>query len=176
MNVDAVGLRTSASTRFPTAARGSPCRRSGSATAARPCAAAPSSPEASDAGSTPPHLPSPPEGRIEDLLPSPLWGRARVRGSGAWGARTVVMLFVAAMLLGPAPLPAATPRCPRSTSRWTRSRRCSTRSKRVTIIDVRDKDQYDELHIKGARSMSRSRELPTRGSARSRSTEPVVLY
>jgi rhodanese-related sulfurtransferase len=84
------------------------------------------------------------------------------------------MLFVATALLWASAAPGGDPEVPEKYIKVDQVKAMQDAKKRVTIIDVRDKDQYDELHIKGARNVP-LRELPTR-LAEVPKQEPVVLY
>jgi hypothetical protein len=123
-------------------------------------------------------FPSPPDGERDSkipLPPLPSGERVRVRGSGSVrGARIVAMIFVATALLWTSAAPGGDPEVPEKYIKVDQVKAMQDAKKRVTIIDVRDKDQYDELHIKGARNVP-LRELPTRLTEVPK-REPVVHY
>ena len=88
--------------------------------------------------------------------------------------RYIPVALVAAALLIASAAPGGDPEVPEKYIKVDQVKAMQDAKKRVTIIDVRDKDQYDELHIKGARNVP-LRELPTR-LAEVPKQEPVVLY
>ena len=88
--------------------------------------------------------------------------------------RYIPVALVAAALLIVSAAPGGDPEVPEKYIKVDQVKAMQDAKKRVTIIDVRDKDQYDELHIKGARNVP-LRELPTRLAEVSKQ-EPVVLY
>jgi hypothetical protein len=88
--------------------------------------------------------------------------------------RTLVMMLLtgAVLLLGAAP--AAPPDHPVNFIKVDELKALLDRGTRVDVIDVRTWDAYQEMHIKGARSMP-VRALTTRAREISR-TAPVVFY
>ncbi len=88
--------------------------------------------------------------------------------------RYIPVALVAAALLIASAAPGGDPEVPEKYIKVDQVKAMQDAKKRVTIIDVRDKDQYDELHIKGARNVP-LRELPTRLTEVPK-REPVVLY
>jgi 3-mercaptopyruvate sulfurtransferase SseA len=88
--------------------------------------------------------------------------------------RTLVMLVVAGgvLLLGAAP--AAPPDAPVSFIKVDELKTLLEQGRRVDVIDVRTWDAYQEMHIKGARSMP-IRAVESRASEISK-TAPVVFY
>jgi rhodanese-related sulfurtransferase len=88
--------------------------------------------------------------------------------------RYVPVALVAAALLTVSAAPGGDPEVAEKYIKVDQVKAMQDAKKRVTIIDVRDKDQYDELHIKGARNVP-LRELPTRLTEVPKQ-EPVVLY
>lgn len=85
----------------------------------------------------------------------------------------LVLLLAAATLLGAAQ-PAAPPDYPVVFIAVDELKALLDRGARVEIIDVRTRPEYDEVHIKGARSIP-LREVPTR-TGEVPKTGVVVLY
>jgi rhodanese-related sulfurtransferase len=77
-------------------------------------------------------------------------------------------------LMWATPAPADDPEVPEKYIKVDELKALVDSRRRVSIIDVRVKEQFDELHIKGARNiplrelLTRLNEVPTQ--------EPVVLY
>jgi hypothetical protein len=120
-------------------------------------------------------LPSPPLGerdskkwlrRIASL--SPIGGEGRVRG------RFFAALLVATTMLWAAPAPADDPEVPEKYISVDEAKALVDKRQAVVFIDVREKPQYDDLHIKGAVNIpldslrGRLRDVPRK--------DPLVLY
>jgi rhodanese-related sulfurtransferase len=88
--------------------------------------------------------------------------------------RYIPVALMAAALLTAGAAPGGDPEVPEKYIKVDQVKALLDSKKRLTIIDVRDKDQYDDLHIKGARNVP-LRELLTR-LAEIPKQEPVVLY
>jgi rhodanese-related sulfurtransferase len=88
--------------------------------------------------------------------------------------RYIPVALMAAALLTASAAPGGDPEVPEKYIKVDQVKALLDSKKWLTIIDVRDKDQYDELHIKGARNVP-LRELLTR-LAEIPKQEPVVLY
>ncbi|HET8575639.1 MAG TPA: rhodanese-like domain-containing protein [Methylomirabilota bacterium] len=90
------------------------------------------------------------------------------------GRRALAIFLVAAAIVWATPAPADDPEVPEKYIKVDELKALLDAKKRVSIIDVRVKEQYDELHIKGARNIP-LRELPTRLTEVPKQ-EPVALY
>jgi 3-mercaptopyruvate sulfurtransferase SseA len=88
--------------------------------------------------------------------------------------RILTALLIITGLTWATPAPGGDPEVPERYIKVDEVKALQDSKKRLTIIDVRDKDQYDELHIKGARNVP-LREMLTRLAEVPRQ-EPVVLY
>ena len=89
--------------------------------------------------------------------------------------RLCAACLVAAALFWVSPAARGRPRGAReATSRSSRSMRSSTQKKPVTFIDVRPKDQFDDLHIRGAKHIPLT-ELPRRLASVSKTGLPGPL-
>lgn len=88
--------------------------------------------------------------------------------------RLLPVLLVAAGLSWVSPAPAGDPEVPERYVKVDEIKARLDQRKPVTLIDVRVKDQYDELHIQGARNIP-LQELPKRLAEVSK-REFVVLY
>ncbi len=64
--------------------------------------------------------------------------------------RLVTMLLLASAMAWAAPAPAGNPDVPEKFISVDEAKSLLDRRQRITFIDVRDKAQYDDLHIKGA--------------------------
>jgi len=99
---------------------------------------------------------------------SPIGGEGWVRG------RFLAALLVATTILSAAPAPADDPEVPEKYVSVDEAKALVDKRQRVVFIDVREKPQYDDLHIKGAVNIpldsmrGRLREIPRR--------ELLVLY
>ena len=120
-------------------------------------------------------LPSPPVGERDSrrrqrrlVSLSPIGGEGRVRG------RFFAAVLVATAMLWAAPAPADDPEVPEKYVSVDEAKALVDKRQRVVFIDVREKPQYDDLHIKGAVNIpldsmrGRLREIPRR--------ELLVLY
>lgn len=90
------------------------------------------------------------------------------------GPRLVIACLVAAALLWAGAAPAGDPEVPEKYVSVAEVKALQDLKKRVTFIDVRPSEQFDELHIAGARNIP-LRELQGRLPAVSRQ-DFVVLY
>ena len=88
--------------------------------------------------------------------------------------RLLPVFLVAAGLSWVSPAPAGDPEVPERYIKVAEVRALLDQKKPVTLIDVRDKEQYDELHIRGARNIP-LQELPRRLAEVSKQ-DFVVLY
>jgi rhodanese-related sulfurtransferase len=88
--------------------------------------------------------------------------------------RTLVITVVTGAFLALGAAPAAPPDHPVNFIKADELKALLDRGTRVDVIDVRTWDAYQEMHIKGARSMP-VRALTTRANEISRVT-PVVFY
>jgi hypothetical protein len=75
---------------------------------------------------------------------SPIGGEGRVRG------RFFAVLFLATAMLWAAPAPADDPEVPEKYVSVDEAKALVDKRQRIVFIDVREKPQYDDLHIKGA--------------------------
>lgn len=113
-------------------------------------------------------LPPPPQGEREGRHPHPSGEKAGARG------RILAALLIVTGLMWATPAPADDPEVPEKYIKVDELKALVDSRRRVSIIDVRVKEQFDELHIKGARNiplrelLTRLNEVPTQ--------EPVVLY
>ena len=64
--------------------------------------------------------------------------------------RLVGILLLASVMAWAAPAPAGNPPVPEKYISVAEAKVLLDKRERITFIDVRDKSQYDELHIKGA--------------------------
>ena len=89
-------------------------------------------------------------------------------------ARFVVIALLAVVMAGAAPAPAGNPEVPEKYISVDQAKALLDKNERVTFIDVREKSQYDDVHIKGAINIplgvlaARLSEVPR--------TNRVVLY
>lgn len=88
--------------------------------------------------------------------------------------RLVTILLLAAAMAWAAPAPAGNPEVPEKFISVDEAKALVDRRQRIAFIDVRDKAQYDDLHIKGAINIPLG-VLPARLAEISR-TEFLVLY
>ena len=88
--------------------------------------------------------------------------------------RLVTILLLASAMAWAAPAPAGNPDVPEKFISVDEAKSLLDRRQRVTFIDVREKTQYDDLHIKGAINIPLG-VLPARLAEISR-TEFIVLY
>lgn len=88
--------------------------------------------------------------------------------------RLVTILLLAAAMAWAAPAPAGNPEVPEKFISVDEAKALVDRRQRIAFIDVRDKAQYDDLHIKGAINIPLG-VLPARLAEISR-TEFIVLY
>ena len=88
--------------------------------------------------------------------------------------RLAVIGLLAAVLAGAAPAPAGNPEVPEKYISVDQAKALLDKHEPVTFIDVREKSQYDDLHIKGARNIPLG-VLPARLSEVPR-TSQVILY
>jgi 3-mercaptopyruvate sulfurtransferase SseA len=88
--------------------------------------------------------------------------------------RLTVIMLLAAVLAGAAPAPAGNPEVPEKYISVDQAKALLDKREPVTFIDVREKSQYDDLHIKGAINIPLG-VLPSRLSEVPR-TNRVVLY
>ena len=89
-------------------------------------------------------------------------------------ARLAVIALLAVVMAGAAPAPAGNPEVPETYISVDQAKALLDKNERVTFIDVREKSQYDDLHIKGAINIPLG-VLPARLSEVPR-TNRVVLY
>jgi rhodanese-related sulfurtransferase len=88
--------------------------------------------------------------------------------------RALSWLFAAAALFWVTAAPAGDPEVPEKYASVDEVKAMLDQKRAISFIDVRPKDQYDELHIRGARSIP-VREMPSRlGEVPRR--DLVVLY
>ena len=87
----------------------------------------------------------------------------------------LAMVLVTAGLLLMGAAPAAPPDYPVSFIKADELKALLDKGTKVDVIDVRTWDAYQELHIKGARSMP-VRAITTRAAADISKTAPVVFY
>lgn len=88
--------------------------------------------------------------------------------------RLVTILLLASAMAWAAPAPAGNTDVPEKFISVDEAKSLLDRRQRVTFIDVREKAQYDDLHIKGAINIPLG-VLPARLAEISR-TESIVLY
>ena len=88
--------------------------------------------------------------------------------------RLVTILLLAAAMACAAPAPAGNPEIPEQLISVDEAKALVDRRQRITFIDVREKAQYDDLHIKGAINIPLG-VLPARLAEISR-TDFIVLY
>jgi len=88
--------------------------------------------------------------------------------------RLVTILLLAAAMAWAAPAPAGNPEVPEEFISVDEAKALLDRRQRITFIDVREKTQFDDLHIKGAISIPLGT-LPARLAEISR-TEFIALY
>jgi rhodanese-related sulfurtransferase len=88
--------------------------------------------------------------------------------------RLVTILLLASALAWAAPAPAGNPEVPEKFISVDEAKALVDRRQRVMFIDVREKPQYDDLHIKGAINIPLG-VLPARLAEISR-TDFIVLY
>jgi hypothetical protein len=98
-------------------------------------------------GSTPSPCPLPHGGRGIQKEPSPQRGEGRVRG------RFLAALLLATTILWAAPAPADDPEVPEKYISVDEAKALVDKRQHVVFIDVREKPQYDDLHIRGARNI-----------------------
>jgi len=89
-------------------------------------------------------------------------------------ARLAVIALFAVVMAGAAPAPAGNPEVPETYISVDQAKVLLDKHEPVTFIDVREKSQYDDLHIKGAINIPLG-VLPARLSEVPRETR-VVLY
>ena len=88
--------------------------------------------------------------------------------------RLVPILLLGSAMAWAAPAPAGNPEVPEKFISVEDAKALLDRRQRITFIDVRDKTQYDDRHIKGAINIPLGT-LPARLAEISR-TEFVILY
>ena len=88
--------------------------------------------------------------------------------------RFVSILFLATAMAWAAPAPAGNPEVPEKFISVDQAKALLDKRERLTFIDVREKSQYDDLHIKGAINIPLG-VLPARLAEVPRSN-PVILY
>ena len=88
--------------------------------------------------------------------------------------RLVTIVLLTAAMVWAAPAPAGNPEVPEKLISVDEAKALVDRRQRITFVDVRDKAQYDDLHIKGAINIPLGT-LPARLAEISR-TEFIVLY
>ena len=88
--------------------------------------------------------------------------------------RLAVIGLLAAVLAGAAPAPAGNPQVPEKYISVDQAKALLDKHEPVTFIDVREKPQYDDLHIKGAMNIPLG-VLPARLAEVPR-TSQVILY
>ena len=88
--------------------------------------------------------------------------------------RLVTILLLAAAMAWAAPAPAGNPEVPEKFISVDEAKALLDRRQRITFIDVREKTQFDDLHIKGAINIPLGT-LPARLAEISR-TEFIALY
>ncbi|MDO8479538.1 MAG: rhodanese-like domain-containing protein [Candidatus Rokubacteria bacterium] len=88
--------------------------------------------------------------------------------------RLVTMLLLASAMAWAAPAPAGNPDVPEKFVSVDEAKSLVDKRRRITFIDVREKAQYDDLHIKGAINIPLG-VLPARLAEISR-TDFIVLY
>jgi 3-mercaptopyruvate sulfurtransferase SseA len=88
--------------------------------------------------------------------------------------RLALTALLAVVMAGAAPAPAGNPEVPEQYISVDQAKALLDKNERVTFIDVREKSQYDDLHIKGAINIPLG-VLPARLSEVPRMNR-VVLY
>ena len=88
--------------------------------------------------------------------------------------RLVTILLLAAAMAWAAPAPAGNPDVPEKFISVDEAKALLDRRQRITFIDVREKTQFDDLHIRGAINIPLGT-LPARLAEISR-TEFIALY
>jgi rhodanese-related sulfurtransferase len=88
--------------------------------------------------------------------------------------RLLTILLLASALAWAAPAPAGNPEVPEKYISVDQAKALLDKRERLTFIDVREKSQYDDLHIKGAINIPLG-VLPSRLAEVPR-TDRVVLY
>jgi 3-mercaptopyruvate sulfurtransferase SseA len=88
--------------------------------------------------------------------------------------RLVTILLLAGAMAWAAPAPAGNPEVPEKFISVDEAKALLDRRQRITFIDVREKTQFDDLHIKGAINIPLGT-LPARLAEISR-TEFIALY
>ena len=88
--------------------------------------------------------------------------------------RLVVILLLASVMAWAAPAPAGNPPVPEKFISVDQAKALLDKSERITFVDVREKSQYDDLHIKGAINIPLG-VLPARLADVPR-TNRVILY
>ena len=88
--------------------------------------------------------------------------------------RFVSILFLATAMAWAAPAPAGNPEVPEKFISVDQAKALLDKRERLTFIDVREKSQYDDLHIKGAINIPLG-VLPARLAEVPRSNR-VILY
>ena len=88
--------------------------------------------------------------------------------------RGLVIFLLASVMAGAAPAPAGNPPVPEKFISVDEAKALLDKRERLTFIDVREKSQYDDLHIKGAISIPLG-VLPSRLADVPR-TDRVILY
>jgi rhodanese-related sulfurtransferase len=88
--------------------------------------------------------------------------------------RLVTIVLLAAAMAWAAPAPAGNPEAPEKLISVDEAKALVDRRQRITFVDVREKAQYDSLHIKGAINIPLGT-LPARLAEISR-TDHIVLY
>ena len=89
-------------------------------------------------------------------------------------ARLAVIALLAVVMAGAGPAPAGNPEVPEKYISVDQAKALLDKNEPVTFIDVREKAQYDDVHIKGAINIPLG-VLPARLSEVPR-TDRVVLY
>jgi rhodanese-related sulfurtransferase len=88
--------------------------------------------------------------------------------------RLVIILLLASAMVWAVPAPADNPPVPEKFISVDQAKALLDKRERVTFIDVREKSQYDDLHIKGAINIPLG-VLPSRLGEVPR-TDRVILY
>ena len=88
--------------------------------------------------------------------------------------RLVVILLLASVMVWAAPAPADNPPVPEKFISVDQAKALLDKRERITFVDVREKSQYDDLHIKGAINIPLG-VLPARLADVPR-TNRVILY
>jgi rhodanese-related sulfurtransferase len=88
--------------------------------------------------------------------------------------RLVVILLLASVMAWAAPAPAGNPPVPEKFISVDQAKALLDKGERITFVDVREKSQYDDLHIKGAINIPLG-VLPARLADVPR-TNRVILY